>query len=103
MRSDSLIKLQLLDNKRGRCQSLFSYIEPLYHIVQDLVFHLERMISAFHAFIKHCQKTLQQGSISPIQPELIGVMDKSDRSHTPLIKLDEQKLDEDLVNLDGDD
>ena len=30
-------------------------------------------------------------------------MDKSDRSHTPLIKLDEQKLDEDLVNLDGDD
>jgi len=67
------------------------------------MFHLERMISAFHVFIKQCHKTLQQGAISPIQPELIGVGDRSDEADTPLIKLDEQKIDEDLVKLNSDD
>jgi len=74
----------------------------LYHTVQDLVFHLERMISAFHVFIKQCHKTLQQGAISPIQPELIGIGIRSDKSDTPLIKLNELKVDEDLVNLNSD-
>jgi len=61
------------------------------------------MMSAFHVFIKQCHKTLQQGAMSPIQPELIGIGDRNDELDTLLIKLNEQKVDEDLVNLYSDD
>ena len=31
------------------------------------------MLTAFHVFTKHCHKSLQQGAVFPIQPELIGL------------------------------
>ena len=55
--------------------------------VQDLVFHLERMLTAFHVFTKHCHRSLQQGAIFPIQPELIGLGEHQGESEQPLIKL----------------
>lgn len=98
MRSDTLIKLQLLDNKRGSykcctCMGVF-----FLKTVQDLVFHLERMMTAFHVFTKHCHRSLQQGAVFPIQPELIGLGEHLGESEQPLIK-----LNEDLINPTSDD
>lgn len=68
------------------------------YTVQDIVFHLERMITAFHSFTKHCHKSLQQGAVFPIQPELIGLGEHYSESDQPLIK-----LSEDLINPTSDD
>lgn len=66
--------------------------------VQDLVFHLERMLTAFHVFTKHCHRSLQQGAVFPIQPELIGLGEYHSESERPLIK-----LNDDLLNPTNDD
>ena len=99
MRSDTLIKLQLLDNKRGIVYTYKHYTCVWqYNTVQDLVFHLERMLTAFHVFTKHCHKSLQQGAVFPIQPELIGLGEYHSESEQPLIK-----LNDDLTNSTNDD
>ena len=58
-------------------------------VVQDLVFHLKRMITAYHMFTRHCHRSLQQGAIFPIQPELIGLGEHQSEPEQPLIKLNE--------------
>ena len=69
------------------------------YTVQDLVFHLERMITAFHVFTKHCHRSLQEGAVFPIQPELIGLGgEHQGESEQPLIK-----LNEDLIKPTSDD
>lgn len=67
-------------------------------VVQDLVFHLERMLTAFHVFTKHCHRSLQQTAVFPIQPELIGLGEHQSELEQPLIK-----LNEDLINPTSDD
>ena len=48
---------------------------------------------------KHCHRSLQQGAVFPIQPELIGLGgEHKGESEQPLIK-----LNEDLINPTSDD
>ena len=56
------------------------------------------MITAYHVFTKHCHRSLQQGAIFPIQPELIGLDEHQSEPGQPLIK-----LNEDVANPTSDD
>ena len=56
------------------------------------------MLTAFHVFTKHCHKSLQQGAVFAIQPELIELGEYHSESEQPLIK-----LNDDLTNSTNDD
>lgn len=56
LRSDVLVKLQLLDNKR----------------VQDVAFQLERLVAGMYVYYRQCHRALKPAAIFPIEVELLG-------------------------------
>lgn len=61
LRSDVLVKLELLDNKR----------------VQDLVYQLQRFLEATTTFHTECEESLNKAHVFPIEVDLEGGMLKS--------------------------
>jgi len=54
LRSDVLVKLQLLDNKR----------------VQDVAFHLERLVAGMYVYYRQSHLALKPAAVFPIEVEL---------------------------------
>eukprot|EP00731_Ephydatia_muelleri_P029184 Em0020g828a len=54
LRSDVLVKLQLLDNKR----------------VQDVAFQLERLVASMYVYYRQCHNTLKPAAVFPIEVQL---------------------------------
>lgn len=54
LRSDVLVKLQLLDNKR----------------VQDVAFQLERLVAGMYIYYRQCHRSLKPAAVFPIEVEL---------------------------------
>ncbi|CAI8040529.1 PRKCA-binding protein [Geodia barretti] len=54
LRSDVLVKLQLLDNKR----------------VQDVAFQLERLVGGMYVYNRQCYNVLKQAAVFPIEVQL---------------------------------
>lgn len=72
LRSDVLVKLQLLDNKRGVCIFLSFYIIILFlfYPVQDVAFQLERLIGGMYVYCRQSYKALKPACVFPIEVQL---------------------------------
>ena len=70
LRKDVMEKLELLDNKH----------------VQDIVYQLQKFVSAFSDYYKTCHETMQDADVFPIEVDLDMATfeyDKKDRFHDP--------------------
>ena len=72
LRSDVLVKLQLLDNKRGTSIFVFLYIVILlfFYLVQDVAFQLERLIGGMYVYCRQSYKALKPACVFPIEVQL---------------------------------
>jgi len=73
MRSDVLVKLELLDQKHGLFVCFFDFIFIslfFYPLVQDMVFQLHRFISALDKYHKDCYEIMKEADIFPIEVDL---------------------------------
>ena len=70
MRSDVLVKLELLDQKHGQLVKQRATTTSRSLLVQDIVFQLHRFITALDKYHKECNETMKGADIFPIEVDL---------------------------------
>lgn len=62
-----LVKMELLDQKHGNClKRICSTLKCLF-LVQDIVFQLQRFVSAISKYHNDCHGVLKEADVFPIE------------------------------------